>query len=116
MTGWAITIAYIAGWAVAGVPLGRMATKSIHLDTWKPITAGTAWAGLLLGYLYAFAWPLAAIIWFIRRLFTGGVLDLMKPAAQREREEQDARAKERGELARLREQARALGLPYPGGE
>lgn len=104
MTGWIVLLTYLAGFALSGVLIARWLASGEDRVEPKGV-----WELLLLGYCAATIWPAWWPIRIVYRLLTRQLLELLKPPAQRAREEAH-------ELNALRAQARALGLPFPGDE
>ena len=107
MIGWAILVTYVLGWAAFGLVFARDA-KVQNIQRYGVYRAqreqGT---DLAVGLLAAILWPVLGPVFLIRtplrRLaYRVMVTDIERQAARDE------------ELVRLRQQAKALGLPYPG--
>jgi hypothetical protein len=106
---WAILLTYVLGWLAFGLAFARDAkVRNIHrYGVYR--AQREQGADLAVGLIAAILWPVLGPAFLIRtplrRLaYRAMVTDIERQAARDE------------ELVRLRQQARALGLPYPGGE
>lgn len=117
MISWLIVAVYWLGWAYTTVAWARH-----RKDRWAS-RVGLAHARAEQGWdlvgaaALATLWPFWTPFWAIRSVTRGRlVARIMYSQAERDEDERNARRADMAELATLRRQAQALGLPYPEGD
>lgn len=107
MIGWIILGLYAAGWLSCTVIVGRMMQEGDQKEHGVERAERYRWINLAGGATAGMMWPLTFAGLLVYYALRGPAKALMMTPLDREHAE-------RQELERLREQARALGLPYPG--
>lgn len=107
MTGLVILGLYLVGWAFTAVFLGRAFQQVDQARRGVEWAERYRWMNLAQGAAAGMLWPLALSCALVYYALRGPARALMMTPLDREHAQ-------RLELDRLRAQARALGLPYPG--
>jgi hypothetical protein len=110
MIGWLVLAVYLVGWAYWAVYWARK-DKEREIRAYGVETASRHQGlTLLMGVLIAIPWPVWAPFAAAHAITQGRIMArIMRTDIEREYDRRE-------ELAKLRAQARAYGLPYPGGE
>ena len=104
---WAIVVVWLAGTVASGVVVARGSKERTIKQYGIEHATKDQGALLFMSLLLGTAWPLWVPVWLVLFVTRGRVVAwLMRTDLER-------RHAEREELAKLRAQAQAYGLPYP---